>query len=50
MRGLARVTRAASTPLAVFCRDWVPGQMSSESGVLDSPAGLELLTPDLVAL
>jgi len=50
MRALARVTTAATTPLAVFRRDWVPGQMSTECGVLDSPAGLELLTPDVVAL
>jgi len=49
MRALARVTTAPSTPLAVFHRNWVPGQMSSECGVLDSPAGLELLTPDVVA-
>ena len=47
---MARVTTAASTPLPVFRRDWVPGQRSSESGVLDSPAGLELITPDVVAL
>jgi len=50
MRALACVTRAPSTPLAVFRHDWVPGQMSSECGILDSPAGLELLTPDVVAL
>jgi len=50
MGALARVPRAASTPLAVFRRDWVPGQMSSESGVLNWPAGLELLTPDVEAL
>jgi len=50
MRGLARLSRAAATPLAVFRRDWVPGQMSSECGVLVSPAGLELPTPDVVAL
>jgi len=47
---LARVTPAASTPLAVFRRDWVPGQMSSACGILDSQAGLKLLTPDVVAL
>jgi len=50
MRALPRVTAGASTPLAVFRRDWVPDQMSSECGILDSPAGLELLTPDVVAL
>jgi len=48
MRALARVSTAASTPLAVFRRDWVHGQMFSDCGVLDSPAGLELLTPDVV--
>jgi len=50
MRALARVTRTTSTPLAVFRRDWVPGKMSSECGILDSQAGLELLTPEVVAL
>jgi len=50
MRALARVTTAANTPVAVFRRDWVRGQMSSVCGVLYSPAGLELLTPDVVAL
>ena len=50
MMALARVTTAASTPLAVFRRDGVFGQMSSWCGALDSPAGLELLTPDVVAL
>jgi len=50
MRAVARITTAASTPFAVFRRDWVPGQMSSGCGILDSPAGLELLTPEVVAL
>jgi len=50
MRALARVTEAAATPLAVFRSDWVTGQMSTECGVLDSPAGLELLTPEVVVL
>jgi len=47
---LARVSTAASTPLVVFRRDWVPGKISTECGVLDSPAGLRLLIPDVVAL
>jgi len=50
MRAWAPVTTSVSTPLAVLCRDWVPGQMSSECDLLDSPAGLELLTPEIVAL
>ena len=50
MRALARVTTAASTPLAVFRRDKVFSKMCSWCGVLDSPAGLELLSPDVVAL
>jgi len=50
MRVLARVTTAGNTPLVVFRRDWVPGQMSSDRGVLDWPAGRELLTRDVVAL
>jgi len=50
MRALASVSTAASTPLAVFRRDWVPGQISSECGILEPPAGVELLTPDVVAL
>jgi len=45
MRALARITTAASTPHPGFRREWVPHQMSSECVVLDSTAGLELLTP-----
>ena len=50
MRALACITPASSTSLGVLRPDWVHTQMSSECGVPDSPAGLELLTPDLVAL
>jgi len=50
MRAEACVTTAASTALAVFRPDWVPGQISSKCWIRDSQAGLELLTPDVVAL
>ena len=50
MRALARVTTAASTPVAVFRRDGVFSKMCSLCGVLDPPAGLELLSPDVVTL
>jgi len=50
MGALAHLTTAAATPVAVFRCDWVPGEKSSECGVLDSLARLELLTPDVVAL
>jgi hypothetical protein len=50
MRALARVTTAASAPLAVLRRDLGSGKMSSWRGVLDSRVGLELLTPDAVVL
>ena len=50
MRALAHVTTAAPTPLAVFHHNRVPGQMFSLSGLHDSPAGLKLLTSDLVVL
>jgi len=45
---LARVITAASAPVAIFRRELVPGQMCSYRGVLGSPGGLELLTPDVV--
>jgi len=50
MRVLARVITAASAPVAIFRRELVPGQMCSCCGVLGSPGGLELLTPDVVTL
>jgi len=50
MRPLARVPIAASTPVLVFRRDWVPSQISSQCGVLYSPTGLEHLTDDVVAV
>jgi len=50
MTAWARISTAGSTPVAVFRRARVPGQMSSECGVLDSPARLELLTPHVVVL
>ena len=50
MRVLARAITAASAPVAIFRRELVPGQMRSCRGVLGSPGGLELLTPDVVAL
>jgi len=50
MRILARAITAASAPVAVFCRELVPGQMCSCRGVLISPGGLELLATDVVAL
>jgi len=50
MRVLARVITAASAPVAIFRRELVPGQMCSCCGVVGSPEGLELLTPDLMTL
>jgi len=50
MRVLARVITAASAPVAIFPRELVPGQRCSYYGVLGSPEGLELLTPDVVTL
>jgi len=50
MRVLARVITSASAPMAIFCRDLVPGKMCSCRGVLGSAGGLELLTADVVAL
>jgi len=50
MRVLARVITAASAPVAIFGYELVPGQTCSYCGVLGSPGGLELLTPDVVTL
>ena len=41
---------AASAPDAVFRREITSGQMCWCRGVVDSPAGLELLTPEVVGL
>jgi len=50
MRVLARVITAASAPVAIFRCELVPGKMGACCGVLGSPGGLELLTPDVVTL
>jgi len=50
MRVLGRVITAASAHVAIFRRELVPGQMCSCCGLLGSPGGLELLTPDVVTL
>jgi len=50
MRVLARVITAAAARVAIFRHELVPGQMCSSCGVLGSPGGLELLTPDVVTL
>jgi hypothetical protein len=50
MRVLARSITAASAPVAIFRRELVCGHMFSCRCVLGSPGGLELLTPDVVAL
>jgi len=47
---LARNITAASAPVAIFRRELVPGRMCSCCGVLGSPGGLELQTPDVVTL
>jgi len=47
---LTRASTAALAPVAVFRRELVIGQMCSCRAVLKSPAGLELLTADVVAL
>jgi len=47
---LARAITAASAPVAVFRREFVPGQMCSYRGVLKLPEGLKLLAADVVAL
>jgi hypothetical protein len=50
MRVLASAITAASAPVAIFRRELVPGQMCSCRGGLESPGGLELLTPGVVEL
>jgi len=50
IRVLARVITAASAPVAIFRHELVPGQMCSCCGVLGTPGGVELLTPDVVRL
>jgi len=47
---VACIITAASAPVTIFRRQLVPGQMCLCCGVLASPGGLELPTPDVVTL
>ena len=50
MRVLALIITSASSPMAIFCRDLVPGKVSLCRGVLGSAGALKLLTAVVVAV
>ena len=50
IRTFVHATIAASAPDGVFCPEITSGQMCWCRDVVDSPAGLELLTPEAVGL